>query len=131
MADVKISALATATTSIGTTIAVVEGGVTKKVVVASAFDYLLSNDGNGGQPPAPKPNVGVGSMGEWKKVEAADGISLVLPAGGTWAYNLIIFNTASGTIGAGFSAASVAAGGSTIYPGVSGKSSFAFCWREA
>jgi len=54
MADIKISALATSATSIGGYIPIVIGGATKKVLVASAFDYISTDDGNGGQPPAPK-----------------------------------------------------------------------------
>ena len=85
MADVKFSALATATTSIGTTIAVVEGGISKKIVVASAFDYLLTNDGNGGQPPAPKPKAYVagGTPGEVVAAQVNGGSTWTNP-GGTW-----------------------------------------------
>ena len=85
MADVKFSALATATTSIGTTIAVVEGGISKKIVVASAFDYLLTNDGNGGQPPAPKPSTGSSIVPGYETIAAyTNGGSFTLPAGGTF-----------------------------------------------
>ena len=54
MADIKISGLATSAISIGGYIPIVIGGVTKKVLVASVFDYISTDDGNGGQPPAPK-----------------------------------------------------------------------------
>lgn len=94
MADVKISALATATTSIGTTIAVVEGGVTKKVVVASAFDYLLSNDGNGGQPPAPKP-TNTTTIGFWSYVG-----SRTTPNIAGALYSIICFDVSNGFVGA-------------------------------
>lgn len=61
-----------------------------------------------GKSPLPQSAAGVG---EWRSLIAANGVALVLPAGGTWAYIYTFFNTSGQWVSA---VASVAAGGSTI-----------------
>lgn len=72
---------------------------------------------------APRPATGTG-VGEFRAIAAGDGVALVVPAGGQWAYSYFIFST-SGTVIT--TAASVVAGGSTI----SGTSDikYGFAWR--
>jgi len=92
MADIKISGLATSATSIGGYIPIVIGGVTKKVLVASVFDYISTNDGNGGQPPAPKPKDYASGLttGEVTVANLVDAATWTNP-GGTWEYIKLVF----------------------------------------
>ena len=73
------------------------------------------------------PTASVG-LGQWTAIGSAASALINLPAGGTWAY-FVLTITASGNI-ANY-AASVAAGGTQVFPAVSGQSHFGFAWRIA
>jgi hypothetical protein len=70
-----------------------------------------------------RPEFAVG-VGQWRAIVAGAGAALVLPADGTWAYHFMSFDGAGNVV---TTAASVAAGGSTI----SGTNDvkYGFAWR--
>jgi len=137
MADIKISGLATSATSIGGYIPIVIGGDTKKVLVASVFDYISTNDGNGGQPPAPKPIISGGTVADpgWaRQWTGANNTDVTLPYNGSWRVLAQYYcdDSAPYTL---FAASlnndinAVYAGGTIILPAVSGKRGIAFIER--
>jgi len=89
------------------------------------------NDGNAGQQPAPKPRAGTSDsdIGRWRLLQGSADASVVLPSGGTWAYNAFRFNTSTGVFHAASSG--VAAGGTTIVSALSGYTGFSYIWRVA
>lgn len=97
----------------------------------SAFIQTLLNDADAsaarltlGAPPRPINGTG---EGDWRVIAATVGNALALPAGGTWAWFMILVN--AGSI-AGFNAA-INAGGATIYAGAPGIIPTALAWRVA
>ena len=86
------------------------------------------NDGNGGQPPGPKPNATASSIGEWKIIQTAAAANLDAPAGGTWA----ILGSAGGSDPWASNGvfAGVYAGGTGLV-GASAQAKTALCWRIA
>jgi len=97
----------------------------------SAYVQTILNDADAsaarltlGAPPRPINGTG---EGDWRVIAATVGNALALPAGGTWAWFLIIVNAGSIT---GFSAA-INAGGFTIYAGSPGIIPTALAWRVA
>lgn len=91
------------------------------------------SDGNGGQPPAPKPQNTAETQGQWKAVQNGDNVELKSPnvANSTWAYHLILYNTSTGKLENGNFGASIVSGNTSIYPAVVGISSLCFFWRIA
>lgn len=80
-----------------------------------------------GAPSAPMGSAA--GVGQVIGVSPGSGSGIVLPAGGTWLYHVIAFNS-SGTASGG-SNAGVAAGGSTPVTGVAGILWIGFIWRIA
>ena len=67
-------------------------------------------------------------VGMFTSIAAPQGAALVLPAGGTWIYFLLLINAGGGISG---HLSSFAAGGSTIYGGASGIQPIGWAWRKA
>ena len=80
-----------------------------------------------GAPPLPQAGAGVG---QFRLIATGNGEAAVLPAGGSWAFSIIQFNSSSG-IYAFNSAANVAAGGTTVGSAASGFVWVGFAWRIA
>lgn len=78
---------------------------------------------------APMPTAGSG-VGQKLVVQSALGAAAVLPAGGTWEYELNLYAN-SGVVAAGFSVAGVAAGGSTVGAALAGFLYLGFATRIA
>lgn len=89
------------------------------------------NDGNAGQPPAPKPRSATDSdIGQLKRLVGGTGGDCVLPSGGTWAW--VVTTYTSGSPSTYYQmAAGVSAGGSTVAAAIAGKFNDGFCWRVA
>lgn len=67
--------------------------------------------------------------GQWTRVQSATaGATCTLPAGGTWAYFMIVTDPSGSVIAYN---ASVAAGGALIYGSTVSDNANAFCWRIA
>jgi hypothetical protein len=75
-----------------------------------------------GKAPLPRSASGVG---QWVPVSAAAGAALSLPAGGTWAYFVLLFN--AGLVGG--RVIGVSAGGTTIYGGAPSIVPDGLAWR--
>lgn len=76
----------------------------------------------------PLPTASAGVVGEWKYFNNSAGLSLSLPAGGTWAY--FCFYKDSVTNLTGSYGAGVAAGGTQVLAALGGNSApMGFCWR--
>jgi len=73
------------------------------------------------------PPTSSGVVGQWVQLAGAVGESISLPAGGTWAYFVLLF--ASGTTQT--FTASVAAGGTVVGGAVGGSNWGGFAWRVA
>ena len=80
-----------------------------------------------GAPAIPSASAGTG-VGQFQNTDSGLGQELLLPAGGTWAYALQVYNS-SGQFVEVF--ASVAAGGSSIYGPAAGFRGAGFLWRIA
>jgi hypothetical protein len=79
-----------------------------------------------GAPPTPATSAG---LGQWTRAfSPSSGAACTLPAGGTWAYFLIVTNASTGSVS--LYASSVAAGGTNVYQNV-GDVGNALCWRIA
>ena len=78
-------------------------------------------------PPAPTDTSGAG---QFTSISATAGSSLVLPAGGTWAWWRIPRDVATNGFAGGITAG-VAAGGTTISTGSAGVIFYGACWRIA
>jgi hypothetical protein len=77
---------------------------------------------------APKP-VNASSVGKFGSLGTAPGVALTLPAGGTWAYFAVAYNS-SGQASASLAPVSaVAAGGTVVGPATAGTFWFGFGWR--
>lgn len=74
-----------------------------------------------------RPKVAAG-IGQWVLINPGPNASLVLPAGGTWAYFFITLRTDNGTYGF-IQGAGVAAGGATVISGGSPYAFIGFAWR--
>jgi len=75
---------------------------------------------------SPIPQSGVG-VGKWYVLSVGNTATVSLPAGGTWAYFILVFNDA----GTAYTAdAAVAAGGTVIY-GETTRTKIALVWRVA
>ena len=73
------------------------------------------------------PPTASAGLGQWTSITSAVGAALVLPAGGTWSYFALLFN--SGVVsnfGVG-----VAAGGTSVGAAVAGQNWGGFVWRIA
>ena len=88
--------------------------------------WSSGNDGNGGQPPAPKPRVSIGNIGHFAKVWSGVDAGLAAPPGGKWAYwavkitnNKLWYDDAGGVI----------TGGTAIFSADSGYQSTGWFWR--
>lgn len=68
----------------------------------------------------------VAGVGKFQSLSPAIGAAAVLPAGGTWAYALTLYNTG---VAANF-VADVGAGGSTVGAATPGQNWIGFCWRQ-
>ena len=85
------------------------------------------SDGNGGQPPAPKPKAYDGNQGSWALSQFGSTVQGKLAAGGVWAYMAWLRVIATGAwtdYGAG-----VAAGASNILTPASGSETLILQWR--
>lgn len=106
-----------------------KGGVGSALSVVSWYEiFNASTDGNGGQPPAPKPRSATGA-GNFVNLERATNTAVVLPAGGTWCGFTVGFASATGVTNGGGTAFAETAGGSTIHAAVSGAYYKGFAWR--
>ncbi|CAM5183787.1 Collagen triple helix repeat-containing protein OS=Bosea thiooxidans OX=53254 GN=SAMN05660750_04077 PE=4 SV=1 [Bosea thiooxidans] len=79
---------------------------------------------------APAQPQGTSGVGEYTSIAASAGSSLVLPAGGTWAWWRIPRDVATNGFAGGITAG-VAAGGTTISTGSAGVIFYGACWRIA
>lgn len=77
---------------------------------------------------SPRPQSAAG-IGQWVSL-AANGVALVLPAGGTWAWFFGGTNTGSGAVTSAFSGG-VSAGGTQLAAGAAGTYWQGFAWRIA
>ena len=73
------------------------------------------------------PPTSSGTVGQWVQIASTVGAAISLPAGGTWAYFLILINSG---LTQSFTA-SVAAGGTSVGGAVSGTNWIGFAWRIA
>lgn len=87
-------------------------------------------DGNGGQPPSPKPRAATTSdIGHFARLLPDAGVAATLPSGGTWAYMALLHNASTGAlVGSGIS---VAAGGTEVGAASAGNQWTALIWRVA
>lgn len=94
-------------------------------------------DGNGGQPPAPKPNQsGITYRGQFQNlgVSGAAGSDVFLPnpeGGSTWAYFVFLYDATTGAVSVGGFNSGVGSGGSTALSGSPNKYGVGFAWRIA
>ena len=104
--------------------------IRKKVGIFGSWYKIWNtgNDGNGGQPPAPKPRNSANNIGHWIGISNSTGAALNLPAGGKWAYYRLSFVTSSGAI-AGTGGGAGLAGGSELGAATSGVLHSAIIWR--
>ena len=158
MANLKISELSTSSTiSTGDYLPCIEGGLTKKVQAGTtggldvdtvdgihglSMWYSSSgtggSDGNGGQPPAPKPRIySAYGIGECYHIASSDGVALSTPnpvGGSTW---LVTFSSHQSVGTGGYFAHSggayniVLSGNTQIVPGIAGYTGKADVWRIA
>jgi len=76
--------------------------------------------------------TGKAPLPQWVVLNSGgDGVAMVLPAGGTWAYFLIIVSSSTGGVTANSSVAGVAAGGTTIGIATGSHQWTGFGWRIA
>ena len=104
----------------------IEGVTWKKLV------WTTESDGNGGQPPAPKPRTGT-DIGQFRFLTGSNGSTLSLPAGGSWCWFGMYFTTAVPytVLATAATGASIAAGGSQIMSSSLNNTPFAIIWRIA
>ena len=78
--------------------------------------WTSGNDGNGGQPPAPKPNLTSGAIGELVNLYPGEDAPLVAPSGGVWVVRYHLHHNASRTAGASnsYDAITKVSGGGTV-----------------
>jgi hypothetical protein len=93
--------------------------LTSGVWSAWSKNWNDKNDGNGGQPPAPKPRSDAG-VGQIARAEYS-APNTIAPAGGKWKYLEVDFSTS--TIYEG-----VVSGGGAIVGGIDARNRV-FCWR--
>ena len=74
------------------------------------------------------PTTSTGVAGSFQNTDSGLGQELLLPAGGTWAYALQVYNSSGQSIE---TLASVAAGGSSIYGPAMDHTGAGFIWRIA
>jgi hypothetical protein len=74
----------------------------------------------------PTPQTAAG-VGQFNNVSTAAGVGWTLPSGGTWAYWGIQISTSGGTLSASYGG--IAAGGTLISAGVSGRAYRGMEWR--
>jgi hypothetical protein len=90
--------------------------------------WTSTNDGNGGQPPAPKPRAATDSdIGQFKSVQTATNNAGVAPAGGVWAWFGGYYTTATNV--ALYTTGGVIAGGGTYLAANVTYGTFAILWR--
>jgi len=89
--------------------------------------WSSGNDGNGGQPPAPKPKAySSRAIGEFYKISSTN-TALYAPAGGKWAYFGIMYNTSTMVLAG--TDVGVIAGGGAILSATTGQEAIAMVWR--
>jgi hypothetical protein len=103
-------------------------------VVLSAGDPLADNQAARKayvDTKAPLPTASSG-VGEWVSVAPGNGVAAVLPAGGTWAWFVLIFNNSTSPAGTlANSGAGVSAGGTTIGAAITDREYRGIAWRIA
>ena len=90
-------------------------------------------DGNGGQPPAPKPTDGTpagGANAQGKFIAINQNSDYTLPAGGTWIVAITIFVNSTGVYSTNYVGSDVA-GGTTISSSGGTLKLSGFVWRKA
>ena len=80
-----------------------------------------------GAPPTPLAAAG---LGQWANLYVPENTAMVLPAGGTWSWFSLAFNSPAGTLTSG-GAAGITAGGATILSAQAGRQGTAIVWRIA
>jgi hypothetical protein len=103
-------------------------------VVLSAGDPLADNQSARKayvDTKAPKPTASSG-VGQWTHVDPGNSNAAVLPAGGTWAWFVTIYNQSTSPAGTlANSGAGVSAGGATIGAAITDREYRGFAWRIA
>ena len=89
--------------------------------------WTSSSDGNGGQPPAPKPNSTTGAIGQMVLANSVAGVAYSLPAGGQWFYSAYLFNDTTSIYNGYLSG--FAPGGTEILAASVGNIWRGFAWR--
>lgn len=96
-------------------------------IVAGGTGAATASDArfNLGAAPVPASSAGVG---QFRPLVAGTGEALALPAGGSWCFFYVIYNTSGAVIG---SDAGRSSGGTVLNAGASTTAFAGFCWRIA